>query len=76
MAKTAPTKPLTKTELMANIANATEQVTDFMEAIAAEIQESLINRGAGKITIPGLVKIEKKVLADKAEKGPAQPGSS
>ncbi len=61
---------------MAQIVNAAEQVTDHMEALAAEIQKSLSNRGAGKITVPGLVKIEKKVLPDKAEKGPAQPGSS
>ena len=83
MAKAAtPTKPLTKTELLANIAAATElpktQVAAVLEALAAEIQKSLSNKGAGAITIPGLVKIEKKkVPARKAEKGvpnPFKPG--
>ncbi len=82
MAKAAPTKPLTKTELLANIAAATElpktQVAAVLEALAAEIQESLGNKGAGMITIPGLVKIEKKkVPARPAQKGvpnPFKPG--
>ena len=83
MAKAAvPTKPLTKTELLANIAAATElpknQVAAVLEALGAEIKSSLGNKGAGAITIPGLVKIEKKkVPARKAEKGvpnPFKPG--
>jgi nucleoid DNA-binding protein len=84
MAKAAPAtkKPLTKTELMANIAAATDvpkkQVAAVLEALAAEIKTSLGNKGAGAITIPGLVKIEKKkVPARKAEKGvpnPFKPG--
>ena len=84
MAKAAPApkKPLTKTELMANIAAATDvpkkQVVAVLEALAAEIKKSLSNRGAGVIAIPGLVKIEKKkVPARKAEKGvpnPFKPG--
>ena len=65
MAKVAtPTKPLTKTELLANIAATTElpkaQVAAVLEALGAEIQKSLSNKGAGAVTIPGLVKIEKK----------------
>ena len=83
MAKAAvPTKPLTKTELMANIAAAADvskkQVAAMLEALAAEIKKSLGNKGAGVIAIPGLVKIEKKkVPARKAEKGvpnPFKPG--
>ena len=84
MAKAAPApkKPLTKTELMANIAAATEvpkkQVAAVLEALAAEIKTSLGNKGAGAITIPGLVKIEKKkVPARAAQKGvpnPFKPG--
>jgi nucleoid DNA-binding protein len=83
MAKAATsTKPLTKTELLANIATATElpktQVAAVLEALAAEIQKSLGNKGAGMITIPGLVKIEKKkVSARPAQKGvpnPFKPG--
>ncbi|MGO9109584.1 MAG: HU family DNA-binding protein [Thermoguttaceae bacterium] len=83
MAKAAtPAKPLTKTELLANIAAATElpktQVAAVLEALGAEIQKSLGSNGAGAVTIPGLVKIEKKkVSARKAEKGvpnPFKPG--
>ena len=83
MAKTAkPTKPLTKTELLANIATATElpkpQVAAVLDALGAEIQKSLGSKGAGAITIPGLLKIEKKrVPARPAQKGvpnPFKPG--
>ena len=83
MAKAAtPTKPLTKTELLANIAAATElpktHVAAVLEALGGQIKASLSNKGAGMITIPGLVKIEKKkVPARKAEKGvpnPFKPG--
>jgi nucleoid DNA-binding protein len=82
MAKPAtPTKPLTKTELLANIAAATDvpksQVAAVLEALGDQIKASLSNKGAGAVTIPGLVKIEKKVPARKAEKGvpnPFKPG--
>ena len=78
----APKKPLTKTELLTNIAAATDvpkkQVAAVLEALGAQIQASLSNKGAGAITIPGLVKIEKNnVPARKAEKGvpnPFKPG--
>ncbi len=83
MVKTAaPKKPLTKTEIMANITDATDvpkkQVAAVLEALAAEIKKSLSRKGAGAITIPGLVKIEKKkVPARPAQKGvpnPFKPG--
>jgi len=85
MAKAAPPaakKPLTKTELTANIAAATElskqQVTAVLVAIAAEIQQSLGNKGAGVIAIPGLLKIEKKKVparaAQKNVPNPFKPG--
>jgi nucleoid DNA-binding protein len=83
MAKAAtPKKPLTKTELLASIADATSlskaQVGVVLEALGVEIQKSLGNKGAGAITIPGLVKIEKKkVPARAAQKGvpnPFKPG--
>ena len=77
-AAAAAKKPLTKTELMANIATATElskkQVAAVLEALAAEIQKSLSNKGAGAITIPGLVKIEKKKVPAKA--GPEERAQS
>ena len=84
MAKATPAakKPLTKTELLTNIAAATDvpkkQVVAVLEALVAEIKKSLGNKGAGAITIPGLVKIEKKkVPARAAQKGvpnPFKPG--
>jgi nucleoid DNA-binding protein len=84
MAKAAPAakKPLTKTEILANIAAATEvpkkQVAAILEALAGEIKKSLGSKGAGAITIPGLVKIEKKrVPARAAQKNvpnPFKPG--
>ncbi len=83
MAKaTASKKPLTKTELLANIAAATDvpkkEVVAVLEVLATEIKKSLSNKGAGAITIPGLVKIEKKrVPARAAQKGvpnPFKPG--
>ncbi len=40
----------------------------MLEALAAEIKKSLGSKGAGAITVPGLVKIEKK------RSRPARPG--
>ena len=83
MAKAAATKkPVTKTELLANIAAATDvpkkQVAAVLEALADEIRKSLGAKGAGVIAIPGLVKIEKKrIPARAAQKGvpnPFKPG--
>ncbi len=83
MAKAAPAKkPLTKSELLANIAAATDlskkQVSAVLEALAGQIKTSLSNKGAGVVAIPGLVKIEKKKIpARKAQKGvpnPFKPG--
>jgi nucleoid DNA-binding protein len=83
MAKAAaPKKPLTKTQILANIAAATDvpkkQVAAVIEALAQEIKKSLSSKGPGVIAIPGLVKIEKKkVPARPAQKGvpnPFKPG--
>ena len=83
MAKAAaPKKPLTKTELLANIAAATDvpkkQVAAVLDALTAEIKKGLSNKGPGVVAIPGLVKIEKKrIPARKAQKGvpnPFKPG--
>jgi nucleoid DNA-binding protein len=83
MAKAAaPKKPLTKTELLTNIATATDvpkkQVVAVLEALSAEIKKSMGNKGAGAITIPGLVKIEKKKVparaAQKNVPNPFKPG--
>ena len=82
MAKAAPKKPLTKTQLMANLAETTgltkREVAAVFDALDGEIKKSLGPRGAGAITLPGLIKIEKKkVPARKAKKGvpnPFRPG--
>ncbi len=69
MAKAAK-KPLTKTEIFSNIGEATDlsrkQVAAVFAALAEEVKKSLGPRGAGAITIPGLIKIQKK-------KVPARP---
>jgi nucleoid DNA-binding protein len=83
MAKTAaaaaaPKKPLTKSELFAAISTTTEvpkkQVAAVLEALAAEVEKSLSKKGAGTVTVPGLLKIEKKhVPAKAAQKGVKNP---
>ena len=69
MAKAAK-KPPTKTEILTNIANATEltkkDVAAVFEALAGEIKKSMAPRGPGAFTIPGLIKVTKRKI-------PAQP---
>jgi hypothetical protein len=69
MAKSTPSKPLTKTQLLASIAATArvpkEQVTTVLDALTAEIRDSLGKDEAGVITIPELVRIEKKPLCVK-----------
>lgn len=82
MAKTAANKPLSKTELLNNIAAATDvpkkQVSAVLDALADEIRKGLSSQGPGVFAIPGLVKIEKKqVPARPAQSGvpnPFKPG--
>jgi nucleoid DNA-binding protein len=83
MAKAAASKkPQSKSELLTNIATATDvpkkQVAAVLEALAAEIKKSLSSKGAGMISVAGLLKIEKKrVAARPAAKGvpnPFKPG--
>ncbi len=71
-------KPLTKTELLANIAAEADvskkQVAAVLEALANQIKSSLSKKGSGVIAIPGLVKIEKKLVpARKAQKNVPDP---
>lgn len=81
MAK-AVKKPLTKTEIFTNIGEATDlsrkQVAAVFTALAEEVKKSLGTRGAGAITIPGLVKLEKKKIparpAKKNVPNPFRPG--
>jgi nucleoid DNA-binding protein len=61
MAK-APAKPPTKSEIISNIADATElskkQVTAVFEALGVQIQKAIGKRGGpGQFTVPGLCKI-------------------
>ncbi len=81
MAKAAKKSP-TKTEILTNIAAATDlskkDVAAVFDALAAEIKKSLGPRGAGSFSLPGLLKIEKKrIPARPAKKGvpnPFKPG--
>lgn len=54
-------KPMTKSEIVAGIAEKTElskkQVNAVFEAMAGQIQKSLSGRGPGVYTVPGLMKI-------------------
>ena len=77
MAKAAKKAP-TKTEILQNIANATDltkkQVAAVMDELTKEIGKNLGPRGAGVFTIPGLLKIEKKkVPARPAQKNVMNP---
>ena len=76
------TKPMTKTELLTNIAAdcdlTKKQVAGVLDSLSANIKKSLGRSGCGCFALPGLVKIEKKKLpARKARKGvpnPFKPG--
>ena len=77
MAK-AVKKPPTKTEILTNIAAATDltkkDVAAVLDALAAEIKKSLSARGAGAFAIPGMLKIEKKKVPRAArQEGRPQP---
>ncbi len=75
-------KPLSKTELVANISADTglakKDVKACLESLEGNIKKSLGRNGCGKFVLPGLVKVEKvKVPARKARKGvpnPFKPG--
>lgn len=81
-AATNAKKPLTKTELLNNIADESglskKEVAAVLESLSGQIKKSLGRRGPGAFTIPGLLKIEKKkVPARKAKRGvpnPFKPG--
>jgi nucleoid DNA-binding protein len=70
MAKAEPKKPLTKSQILAAIAESSgltkKEVAACMEALTSEIKKALSPKGAGVFSLAGLVKIEKK-------KKPAQP---
>ena len=80
--KAAPKKPPTKTQILTNIAEATEltkkDVAKVFDALADEIRNNLKSRGPGSFTIPGLLKIEKKRMPARAARkhvpNPFKPG--
>ncbi len=78
MAKTNGKKAPTKTEVLNAIAEETgltkKQVGSVLDALSDQIRKALSNRGAGAITVPGLVKItKKKIPARPAEKNWKNP---
>ncbi|MBU4272849.1 MAG: HU family DNA-binding protein [Planctomycetes bacterium] len=78
MAKVANKKAPTKTEILQNIASATDlskkQVAAVFEALTEEIRKNLGSRGGGAFALPGLLKIEKKkVPARVAQKNVRNP---
>lgn len=80
MAKAPPgtQKPLTKTQIMAALAESTgmskKDVQVVIDALTEEIRGALSSKGAGMFTIPGLIKITKKnVPARKAQKNVYNP---
>ena len=60
MAKAETAKPLTKTEIIANIVAATElpkkDVVAVFDALTEEIKKSFGKRGAKAFVLPGLIK--------------------
>ncbi len=74
MAASVDKKPPTKSEIYANIAEATElskkDVAAVFDALAVEIGNSIGKKGSGQFTIPSLCKIVvQKKPAVKARKG-------
>lgn len=61
MAKAAGKKSPSKTEVLNNIAEATDlskkQVNAVLEALSSEIEKSIGKKGTGQFTVPGLCKI-------------------
>ena len=57
----APVKPMTKSEILSGIADATgltkKDVSSVFEAMAAQIKKSLGRSGSGSYTVPGLMKL-------------------
>ena len=74
MAKAETAKPLTKTEIIANIVAATDlskkDVIAVFDALGEEIKKSFGKKGAKAFVLPGLIKIDlKQVKAQPAKKG-------
>ena len=66
MTKTVAAKPLTKTEVIANIAEATgvakKDIAAVIDSLGEQIKFSLGKKGPGAFVLPGLIKIDKKLV--------------
>jgi nucleoid DNA-binding protein len=76
--KAESAKPLTKTEIIANIVAATalpkKDVVAVFDALTEEITKSFGKKGAKAFVLPGLIKIDlKQVKAQPAKKGIKNP---
>ncbi len=64
MAKVAAKKPLTKSQVVAAVAETSglskKQVAACMEALVGEIKKALGPKGPGVFNLAGLIKVEKK----------------
>jgi len=74
VAKNASAKPMTKSEIISGITDATgltkKDVSSVFEAMAAQIKKSLGRSGTGAYTVPGLMKlVVQRKPATKARKG-------
>jgi nucleoid DNA-binding protein len=70
----APAKPMTKSEVIAGIAESTglskKEVNSVFEAMAGQIKKSLGRQGPGVYSVPGLMKVTVvRKPATKARKG-------
>lgn len=70
----AAAKPMTKSEIVTGIAEATEltkkDISAVFEAMSGQIKKSLGRRGPGAYTVPGLMKlVVQRKPATKARKG-------
>ena len=74
----ADKKPLTKTQIIAEIAEKTElpkkDVISVMDSLSELIKKSLAKKGAGSFILPGVLKVYKQhVKAKPAQKNVANP---
>ena len=74
----ADKKPLTKTEIVAELAETTtlskKDVAAVIDALSELIKTSIGKKGAGSFTLPGILKVEKqRVKAKPAQKGVKNP---
>ena len=79
MAEKAAAKPMSKSSVLASLADTTKltkkQVSEVFDALEALIKNQLGKKGPGMFSIPGLLKLKLvRKPASKARKGP-KPGS-